>query len=109
MKNFIQDGCVLDLPAPYARNAGEMALIGSILGVAACTLSNGQVGAFHTKGVFEINKLSTDVVTVGAKLYWDDTNKRLTLTSTSNTLAGVATAAAGNGVATVYCRLNGSF
>jgi hypothetical protein len=31
---------------------------------------------------------------VGDKVYWDDTNKRFTKTSTSNTLAGYAVAAA---------------
>lgn len=108
MKNFIQDGEVLSLAAPYDRTSGQGALVGSIFGVAVVDVLSGATGQFVVVGVFEINKLSTDVVTAGAKIYWDDTNKRCTVTASGNTLIGAATEAAGNGVATVKVRLNGT-
>ncbi len=106
MKNAVQDGIALTLTAPYAlATSGLMFKVGSIIAIAqsAAAISTTVVGV--VEGVFDIPKLSTDVVTQGATLYWDDTNKRLTLTSAGNTKAGYATAAAGNGVTTVSIRL----
>jgi predicted RecA/RadA family phage recombinase len=57
----------------------------------------------------EVAKVSAQAWTVGAPIYWDDTAKLFTTTSTSNTLAGVAVAAAANPSATGRVRLNGSF
>lgn len=107
MKNQIGIGETLDLAAPYARLSGEGAKVGSLFGVACTDIANGVVGAFKVAGVFSINKLSTDVVAAGDKLYWDDTNKRLTTTSAGNSYVGVAVAAAGSGVAVVSTKLNG--
>jgi predicted RecA/RadA family phage recombinase len=42
----------------------------------------------QARGVFNLPKLSTDVVAEGAALYWDVTNKRMTVTATNNTLIG---------------------
>jgi predicted RecA/RadA family phage recombinase len=80
--------------------------VGVRLGVALTDGAIGDTIAVQVKGVFNLPKLSTDVVAQGAALYWDNTNKRLTTTSTSNTLAGYAAAAAGNGVTSVNIALN---
>lgn len=93
MKNYVQPGDTLELTAPYQRNSGEGALIGTLFGVATVTVANGAKANFATKGVFDITKLTADVVTEGAKMYWDNTNRRLTTTSAGNTLVGVATQA----------------
>lgn len=97
MKNFIQDGDVLELAAPYAVNSGAGALIGSCFGVATKTLANAEVGNFAIKGVFELAKVGSQAWTVGAKIYWDNTNKYCTTTSSGNTLIGVAVEAVGSG------------
>ena len=70
-------------------------------------VSQAPAGVLHVTGVWSAAKLSTDVVTQGAALYWDNTNSRFTLTSAGNTLAGWAFAAAGNGVTTVQIKLLG--
>ncbi len=109
MKNFIQPGAVLEVTPSAEVLSGAGYLIGSgttgFLGVAIATIPANKVGAVRVSGVVELTKLSTDVVTVGAQLYWDDTNKRLTLTATNNSFAGWAIEAAGNGVTTVKIRL----
>lgn len=107
--NYIQDGDTLTLAAPYAVSSGGGALIGAIFGVALETLANGATGDFQTEGVFQLPKTSAQAWTVGAKIYWDDTNKVTTTTSTSNTLIGVAVAVAANPSSTGLVRLNGSF
>jgi len=104
MKNKVQEGDILELTAPYARSAGEGALVGSLFGVAIADVANGAKGSFYTKGVFDLTKASGSV-TEGAKMYWDNTNKVVTTTSTSNTLIGCATQAQASGDATCRIRL----
>lgn len=108
-RNYIQPGDTLTLAAPYNVASGGGAKIGSIIAIAMGTVASGAAGEFKTTGVFEHAKTSAEAWTVGAKVYWDDTNKVFTTTSTSNTLAGVAVAAAANPSATGIVRLNGSF
>jgi predicted RecA/RadA family phage recombinase len=107
MKVALQDGKALELAAPYARNSGEGALIGTIFGVAMATLANAERGIFAVQGCFELAKAS-GAITEGAKVYWDNTAKNVTTTSTSNTLIGAAIEAAASGDATVKVRLNGT-
>lgn len=103
---FVQPGDVIDYTAGSNIVAGQVVLIGARIGVALQDIANGKVGSVAMTGVFTINKLSTDVVAAGALLYWDNSNSRLTVTSSGNTLAGYAVAAAGNGVATVNIKIN---
>lgn len=106
MKNYFQSGNPLELTAPYDRSSGQGLKVGVLFGVATHDVVSGQPVQCVTEGVVELPKLSTDVVTQGAALYWDDSNKRLTLTNTSNLFVGHATAAAGNGVATAFLRIS---
>lgn len=107
MKNFVQMGDTINLVAPYAVSSGGGALVGSIFGVAVTDIANGAAGEFAIEGVFDLTALATDTFTGAAnKAYWDDTNKRITSTATSNTLVGVVIAAKANGDATARVRLN---
>ena len=106
MKNFVSQGLTIDHTPAATRAAGAATLIGLRIGVALNDTLLNTSGLFAVDGVFNLPKLSTDVVTQGALLYWDNTNLRLTLTSAGNTLAGYAFAAAGNGVTTVDICIN---
>ena len=97
MKNFVESGDQLTLAAPYDRTSGQGALIGSLFGVASGDVLSGASGVFLTKGVFDLVKIGSQAWTVGAKVYWDDTNKRCTTVASGNTLIGVAVAAVGSG------------
>jgi predicted RecA/RadA family phage recombinase len=107
MKNFIQHGNTLSLAAPYALDAGDGALIGSIFGVASCDAENGASVELVTTGVFTLPKVSTDVIAIGAPLYWDDSAKLITTDddSAANPQVGVAVSAAGNPSASVNVKL----
>ena len=59
------------------------------------------------KGVVTHAKVSAQAWTEGVKIYWDDSAKNFTTTSSGNTLCGVAAAAAANPSATGYVRLDG--
>ena len=105
MKVYSQPGDIMEFAAPYARESGEGALIGTIFGVAMADLANAERGNFAVEGVFSLKKTSAQAWTEGAKIYWDNTNKECTTTSTSNTLIGVAAAVAANPSSTGYVRL----
>jgi predicted RecA/RadA family phage recombinase len=108
VKNSVQYGDTLALPAPYAVASGGGALIGSIFGVAVTALANGETGSFQLEGVYTLPK-ATGAATLGARAYWDDTAKKVTATSTSNTLVGVFVAAYASGDTSANVRLNNSF
>lgn len=109
MKNFIQRGEVVTLAAPYDVASGAGLLVGSVFGVATSGALSGATVEVALCGVYELAKTSAQAWTVGAKIYWDDTAKVCTTVNTSNTLIGVAVAAAANPSATGLVRLNGAF
>ncbi|MBM3653967.1 MAG: DUF2190 family protein, partial [Alphaproteobacteria bacterium] len=106
MKNFIQEGEAVTVAAPYDVLSGAGALVGSLFGVAASGALSGADVVLHTCGVFDLKKVSAQAWTVGAKIYWDNSAKTATTTSTGNTLIGVAVKAADNPSSTGYVRLN---
>ena len=97
MKNQVQTDEIVTLAAPYAVSSGGGALIGFLFGVAGKTLANAEVGAFVTRGVFDLTKVASQAWTVGAKIYWDNAAKNCTTVSAGNTLVGVTTLAVGSG------------
>ena len=111
MKNYVQPGTTLTLTAPYAVTSGDGLLVGSIFGVAAGDAASGATVEAALTGVFDITKIGSQAWTVGAKIYWDDTNKRCTTVATDNTLIGVAIEAVAGGAGDTIgrVRLNGSF
>lgn len=106
MKNYIQPGNNITVAAPAAVASGEGVLIGDLFGVANGDAANGETVVLSTVGVFTLPKAATDVVTVGASLYWDSAEGELTVTATGNTFVGHAVTAAGNPSAAVAVRLS---
>lgn len=104
-KNYVQPGKAMTLPAPYDMLSGAGALIGALFGVAQFDALSGADCVFDTEGVWNLKKTSAQAWTVGAKIYWDNTNKECTTTASGNTLIGVAAAAASNPSATGSVRL----
>ena len=104
-KTYIQKGDAIDYTAGGALASGAVIVIGVRVGVLLQALAaSGDVGSLQMLGVFELTKLTTDVVAQGALVYWDAGNSRLTVTVGTNVLAGYAIAAAGNGA--LVCRVN---
>lgn len=111
MKNFVQVGNILTLPAPHAVASGSGALIGSIFGVAQTSAASGEEVAFLVTGVFDLPKAASQAWAVGAKVYWDNAARVTTTTATGNTLIGVAVKAVGGtaGETIGQVRLNATF
>jgi predicted RecA/RadA family phage recombinase len=111
MKNYVQPGDVISAVAPYQRNAGEASILGgSLFGVAVDTVASGSTGVFALNGVYDITKNTGagESYTLGQRLFWDNTNKRITSTSTSNVAVGLCVVAAATGDATARIKLAGS-
>jgi len=111
MKTYVQPGNTITLTAPYAVTSGDGLLVGSIFGIASGDAALGEPVETALTGVFDLTKVGSQAWTVGAKVYWDDTNKRTTSVATSNTLIGVATEAVAGGAGDTVgrVRLNASF
>lgn len=110
MKNFVQRGGTITAVAPYARLSGEAALIGNLVCVATADVASGAETEWEVEGVFDLAKAPSQAWgTVGAIVYWDNTNKRFTTSASGNTPAGAVmkTTGSGAGETTGRVRLNG--
>lgn len=105
-KNFIQDGDILDLTAPSGGVVGGSTYkIGSIIAVALASVAEGLPFAGATEGCYTLAKATGAAWAQGDLLYWDDSGKAFTKTSSGNTKAGVAIAAAASGDTTGKVKL----
>lgn len=107
MKNYVQPGETLTLTAPYDVASGGGFLVGALFAVACTSALSGAEVEGKTTGVFDITALNTDTGSIGTKMYWDNTNKRLTTTASGNTLVGALVAAKANGDTTARVKLDG--
>ncbi|WP_108259135.1 DUF2190 family protein [Mangrovicoccus ximenensis] len=107
MRNYIQPGDSLTIPAPSTITAGAPVIAGSIVGIAHGDAAAGASVDVAMTGVFELAKVAADDVTLGAPVYWDAAQELATITDTGNTLMGVAVEASATAAATVRVRLAG--
>lgn len=103
--NYIQPGDTVPVALPYARATGQAFQVVNLFGVAAVTGTTGDVVECHIEGVFEITTLTTDTPAVGAVMYWDNTNRRLTTTASTHLPVGIAIAAKASGAANTRVKL----
>ncbi len=100
-------GQIIEVTAPEAVSADEVVKVGQIIGMSIAAAASGEPVQLAVVGIFEMPCLGSDVIAQGDLLYWDASNDRLTLTSTSNVLVGYAVGASADGVAIVDCKLTG--
>jgi len=96
MKNLQQNGDVITVAAPAGGvTSGDFVQVGSLTGVAQSDAAVGVDVPIVRSGVFELGKTSAQAWTVGAKIYATAAGE-MTTTASTNTLVGVAVAAAAN-------------
>lgn len=103
MKNFVQDGDVLDLILTADVASGGVTVQGSIVGIAQKAGKIGEKVPHKTTGVFDLPYGVATAVAAGDKVYWD--GSKVTKTVGSNTLIGHATEARASGAAFARVRL----
>ena len=106
MKNFVQKGDTLTLTPAGAVLSGQGNLFGnSLFGVAANNVGAGVPGEFITEGVVEIAKTSALAIPVGSRVFWDQANRVVNLTSAGQQCVGIAVVVANNPSPTVTVKL----
>jgi len=86
----VYDGFVLIMVALVAVAVGDVVVFADSIGIAQTSGEVGEKISVDTVGVYNIPVKTDDAVAVGDVLYWDNTNKYLTVTATDNTKAGTA-------------------
>ncbi|MGY6568511.1 MAG: DUF2190 family protein [Salinarimonas sp.] len=105
MKNFVQTGDIVTVPAPAEVASGDILIVGGLIGVAVKDAASGAPVNIQLRGVFDLPKSSAQAWTVGAAIYWDD--GVATTESEGNTLIGKAVAVAANPSGIGRVRLDG--
>ncbi len=117
MNNFTQIGGALNFVAPYAVASGAGFKVGNFFAVAVGSAGSGDMVTGLVVGVHQIAK-DTSTFADGDAVYWDNTAKKATSTTSGNMQIGVATLKVPDGTsrlggssgdATVSVRLSGSF
>ncbi|MBK5927227.1 DUF2190 family protein [Rhodobaculum claviforme] len=108
MKTYIQNGHVITVPTPAGGIAsGAGLIVGNIFGIAAYSAAEGDPLELATTGVYKLPKASAAVLTVGARVAWDNIAKVVTTPAAGRFPIGIATEAAGNAITSVAVRLDG--
>lgn len=108
MRNYLQRGDTVTVPAPSAVKSGDGVLVGGLFGVAATDADSGAPVEVKTTGVFTLPKTSAQAWTVGAAVYWDGTKCTTADGSGANTKIGHAVEIAANPSSTGIVRLSAS-
>lgn len=106
MKNYIQPGDNITVPAPSDVTAGDLVKVGAIVGVAVSDAKSGELVTLVRKGVFTLAKVSAQAWAQFAKVYITSGGE-LTTTASGNTLVGASVEAAANPSATGVVLLDG--
>lgn len=107
MRNYIQPGDTLTIPAAEAVLSGGVVIAGEIIGIAAGSGSAGDLIDVATVGVFDVPKVAADAIALGDAVFFDLETELATSTAGDNPKLGVATEAAPADSATVRFRLSG--
>ena len=97
MKNYVQPGDVVRVPAPADVLSGAGVLVGTLFGVAVHDALSGADVEIATTGVYDLPKAGSQAWTVGAAIYWVAASFHCSTTAGANTLIGHAVAAVGSG------------
>lgn len=108
MKNFIQTGAMITVPAPTGGVAsGQGVIVGGLFGIATTTAPEATSVEIATTGVFDLPKAPATVFALGDRVAWDDTAKVIATPAAGLYPVGIAISAVGNGTTTVRVRLDG--
>jgi predicted RecA/RadA family phage recombinase len=93
---YKQEGDHIDYVPTADVAAGQVVIIGELVGVAHAPIAAGELGALTVRGVFAFAKATGGgtAIAAGTKVYWNDTTNVATTEATGNVYLGKAVAAA---------------
>ena len=106
MASYRSDSGTWDYTPTTAKAAGDVVILGKIVGVVARPIAANTLGAVVTKGVFRFDKVTGGALTAGAVAYLHS-NLKVTGSATTTGIAGVVAVDAAAGDTTVDVELNG--
>ena len=78
MAKFIQSGNAIDYTPLADVAAGDVIVLGNLVGVAKLDIKANVLGALHICGIFEFDKDNATAIAEGVDVYWDATAKQAT-------------------------------
>ena len=102
---YWQRGETLDYTAEDAVANGQVVSLGNRIGVAGNDIAEGATGALHVTGVYIMDKKASEKITMGAALYFDEREEKITTVAAGNVPAGYAAADAEASDATVLVNI----
>lgn len=91
MKNFVDEGDIVEVELPYDVASGGGVLVGAqLFGVAVLGGLTGDTTRIKLTGTFDLVKKAEDAWNVGDGIYWNDTEKWCATSAPSSNLIGVA-------------------
>jgi len=92
MNNFVHDGHILELIAPYEIMSGDGLMQGHLFGIARSWSRKGDPVSVSTAGVFDLRRQAEDHWDVGEAIYWNDAARIFTRHEEGAVRIGVAVA-----------------
>lgn len=77
---FIHEGKSIDYTPSAAVTAGDVVVLGDLIGIAPRSIVANQLGALQIEGVFDVPKVAAaadKAIAVGVKVYWNPTDARV--------------------------------
>jgi len=97
MKEYFKSGEIVEITAGANLVSGQFIKSGALIGCVVADAASGAKAQIRRFGHYlNAPKADSQQWTLHAVLYWDDTNKVFTTSSSGNTKAGVAGAAVAN-------------
>ena len=103
---YVQRGDAIDYTPMADVAAGDMVVLGKLVGVAKLDIKAGELGALALTGVYEVAKASGVAFAVGMEVAWDAANKKAVAAGASGSVKiGHAVALTSAVETTVFVRL----
>lgn len=100
MNTLVVTGRSIEVAAPSGGlESGQPYLVGKLVGISANKYKEGETAVISLVGAHDVPKATGAVWNQGDILYWDDSAKNFTKTSSANTQAGYAFVGAGSSAA----------
>jgi predicted RecA/RadA family phage recombinase len=90
MKNYVQKGDIVPVTAPADVASGAGVLVGLLFGVATKAALSGAPVEILTEGLVTLPKATGAGINEGVRVFWDNSAKNVTTTTTGNTCIGWA-------------------
>jgi len=103
----IKEGKVIDYTITKDTEVGEVVALGNMIGIAMVSGVAGETIGLSIEGVYSIKAKASEAIVVGDELFFDKSNRELTITATDNSRAGIAVSTkSASAIGSVEVKLN---